>query len=78
MTTSLILTELVVGTLFILGLCTQIAALIVILMSFKMLFLRKYFPHDALPSRLTYLLLLGISCCLFITGAGAFAFDLPI
>ncbi len=73
-----IITELTVGVLFIIGLYTQIAALIVIVMSLKMLFLRKYFSHPALPNRLTYLLFFGISCCLFITGAGAFAFDLPI
>ncbi len=77
-TASLIITELIVGILFILGLYTQIAALVVIVMSVKMILLRKYFSHPALPSRLTYLLLFGIGFCLFITGAGAFAFDLPI
>jgi uncharacterized membrane protein YphA (DoxX/SURF4 family) len=74
----LVLTEIVVGILFILGLYTQIAALITIIMSAKMLVLRNKFIHSSLPSRLTYLLLFGIGCCLFITGAGAFAFDLPI
>jgi uncharacterized membrane protein YphA (DoxX/SURF4 family) len=74
----LIISELVIGTLFVLGLYTQIAALITILMSIKMIILRKKFSHPALPSRLVYFLFLGISCSLFITGAGVLAFDLPI
>lgn len=73
-----IFTELLVGTLFFLGLYTQIAALITIAMSIKMILLRKKLSHPSLPSRLMYLLLLGIGCSLFITGAGVFAFDLPI
>ena len=77
-TTVFILTELVVGTLFILGLYTQIAALLVIVMSLKMIVLRPIFSHVSIPSRLMYLLLFAIGCSLFITGAGAFAFDLPI
>ncbi len=79
MTTILfILTELTIGTLFVLGLYTQIAAILTILMSAKMLFIRQRFVHDALPSRLVYLLFFGIGWSLFITGAGVFAFDLPI
>lgn len=74
----LIITELVIGTLFVLGLYTQIAALITILMSIKMIVLRNRFNHPALPSRLIYFLFLGIGCSLFITGAGVLAFDLPI
>ncbi len=77
-TSFFIITELVVGGLFILGLHTQIAALLLMAMSLKMLFLRKRFSHPALPGRLFYLLLFGISCSLFITGAGALAFDLPL
>ena len=76
--TILIITELVIGTLFVLGLYTQIAALITILMSIKMIILRNKFAHSSLPSRLIYFLFLGIGCSLFITGAGVFAFDLPI
>lgn len=74
----LILTEIIIGFLFILGLYTQIAALITLIMSFKMMLFRNKFNHPALPTRLTYLLLFAISFSLFITGAGVFAFDLPI
>ncbi len=74
----LITFELIIGTLLILGLFTQIAAILIILTSVKMLFLRHRFTHDSLPSKLTYFLLLGIGISLLITGAGVFAFDLPI
>ena len=70
--------ELLVGTLFILGAYTQYAALATILMSAKMLVMRNWFDHPSIPSKLFYFLLLGASLSLFITGAGAFAFDLPI
>ncbi|HMO77590.1 MAG TPA: hypothetical protein PKA42_00340 [Candidatus Paceibacterota bacterium] len=74
----LIITELVIGVMFLVGFYTQIAALLTILMSLKMLVLRNKFVTPHLPNRLTYLLLFGIGCSLFITGAGIFAFDLPI
>ena len=74
----LITFELIIGTLLILGLFTQIAAILIILIAIKMLFLRHRFIHDSLPSKLTYFLLLGIVISLLITGAGVFAFDLPI
>jgi uncharacterized membrane protein YphA (DoxX/SURF4 family) len=77
-TTVLIMAELVIGALFILGAFTQIAALLAMIMSFKMIVLKSRFAHSSIPGRLFYVLLLAISCSLFITGAGVFAFDLPI
>jgi len=77
-TTVLILAELAIGTLFILGAYTQFAALLAMIMSFKMIILKSRFADSSIPSRLFYVLLLAISCSLFITGAGALAFDLPI
>jgi uncharacterized membrane protein YphA (DoxX/SURF4 family) len=70
--------ELVVGTLFVLGLFTQIAALLTLAYSLKAIFLKKYFTHPLMPQRLFFVLLGAVSLTLFITGAGAFAFDLPI
>lgn len=70
--------EVVTGTLLVLGAYTQYAALIVILMSLKMFIMRNHFIHPAIPQRLFYILLLGASLSLFITGAGVLAFDLPI
>lgn len=77
-TTALIVAEVVIGTLFILGAYTQIAALLAIGMSLKMIVLKSRFSHTTIPNRLFYVLLFAISCSLFITGAGALAFDLPI
>lgn len=74
----LALTELIAGSLLLLGFYTQIGALILVVLSLKMLVWNSCFSHPAIPSRLTYLLLLGCGLSLFITGGGAFAFDLPI
>jgi uncharacterized membrane protein YphA (DoxX/SURF4 family) len=74
----LIIAEIVLGIMFILGYYTQIAAIIAMGISFEMLLMRNKFKTSLLPSRLMYLLFLGIALSLFITGAGAFAFDLPI
>jgi uncharacterized membrane protein YphA (DoxX/SURF4 family) len=74
----LILTELVTATMLLVGYAAQLAALILILMSVKIFLLRGLLTHDTIPSRPFYVLLLGIALCLFITGAGAFAFDLPV
>jgi uncharacterized membrane protein YphA (DoxX/SURF4 family) len=71
-------TELIVGILFILGLWTQVAAIVSALWCIKLIVLRSIFQHKSFPDRLTIVLLLAISITLFITGAGAPAFDLPI
>lgn len=76
--TILIITEIIAGALLTLGAFTQIGALLLILLSLDMLLFRQKFQHHTLPNKLTYLLLLAIGLSLFITGAGAFAFDLPI
>lgn len=73
----LITAEFAIAFFLLIGYYTQYAALALLLMSIKFLVLRGYCTHHSLPSRLFYLLLLGISLSLFITGAGVFAFDLP-
>lgn len=70
--------EFVVGILFIFGLFTQIAALLTSIYAMKALVLRKHFTHPLMPPLLFFVLLFAISLSLFITGAGAFAIDLPI
>ena len=70
--------ELIVGTLLFIGLFTQIAALLTSVFALKALMLRKYFSHPLMPERLFFVLLLAVSLSLCITGAGAFAIDLPI
>jgi uncharacterized membrane protein YphA (DoxX/SURF4 family) len=74
----IIITEFVVGSLFILGAFTQIAAVVSAIYCLKMLILRRYFSHPSFPDTITTVLLLTISLTLFITGAGVAAFDLPI
>ena len=74
----LVSTEIFIGITLTLGLFTQVGAILLILLSLKMLVLRKRFKHRTLPTPLTYILLFAIGFSLFITGAGALAFDLPI
>lgn len=74
----IIITEFVIGGLFIIGLFTQIAALLSILWCLKLLVLRRYFSDTSFPDTRTTILLLAIGITLFITGAGSPAFDLPI
>ncbi len=74
----IVTTELLIGGLFILGLATQIAAAISVVWCLKLLFFRRYFTSPSFPDNRTTILLLAIGLCLFITGAGALAFDLPV
>lgn len=72
------LLEIIIATMFILGFYTQIAALLTVFLSLKFIVLNRRFSSPLIPGKLFYLLLLGAALSLFITGAGAFAFDLPI
>ncbi len=74
----IILGELIIGSLYILGLLTQAAALLAIALCIKSLWWHGRLPAAYFPAKLTYLLLLFASLSLFITGAGILAFDLPI
>tara|TARA_B100000745_G_scaffold292683_1_gene233811 strand:+ start:1224 stop:1643 length:420 start_codon:yes stop_codon:yes gene_type:complete len=74
----LIGTELSIGLSILLGVYTQLGAILLVILSIKMLFFKKHWQHHSFPSRMTYVLLIGCGLSLFITGAGAFAFDLPI
>ena len=75
---AIIVVELAIGTLLLIGLFTQLAALLSISLCIKTLIWYNRFPTGSVPERITYLLLLTMSISLFITGAGFFAFDLPI
>lgn len=74
----MVVVEIIIGTLFVLGLYTQIAALLAMFFLLTLAVMRKKFAHPLLPSRLVRVLLFFASLSLFITGAGIFAFDLPI
>jgi uncharacterized membrane protein YphA (DoxX/SURF4 family) len=70
--------ELVLGAMFVMGAYTQIAALATVAYALKMLFFRKHFAPPVVPSPSFYFLAIGVSLSLFITGAGVFAFDIPL
>lgn len=70
--------ELIAGVMLILGFYTQFAALASLILSFIFLVFNKRFMRFAVPDSMFYTLLFAVSLSLFITGAGAFAFDLPI
>jgi uncharacterized membrane protein YphA (DoxX/SURF4 family) len=74
----LILIEFIIGAMYVLGFYTQIAALLAILYTLDMAFWGKKIHHPLLPRKLVKILIFFVSLSLFITGAGIFAFDLPI
>jgi uncharacterized membrane protein YphA (DoxX/SURF4 family) len=74
----IIIVEFIIGGLLVIGLFTQVAAGLSVLWCLKLLLLRRYFTDTSFPDTRTTILLLVIGITLFITGAGAFAFDLPI
>lgn len=76
--TVLIVAELIFGIMFIAGWYTQYAALATLVLCFTMIVSRHRFTHPAIPERMFYVLLGAAALSLFITGAGVFAFDLPI
>lgn len=70
--------EILIGSMFILGFFTQIAGIFCLIMSIKILIMRSRLSHPLIPQPLFYILLSVVSISLIITGAGIFAFDLPI
>ncbi len=76
--TTLALLEIIIAGMLIIGWNTQYACLVGIAITLKLLIIRNYISTDLLPTRPYYLLLLGSLLSLFITGAGVFAFDLPL
>ena len=72
------LLEIVTGILLFIGLYTQIAALMSLFFSFLHVLFPKQLSGKGIPSRVFFVLLFFVSLSLLITGAGAFAFDLPI
>lgn len=71
-------TESTIAIFILLGAHTQYAALALMALCILMVFYHKKFEPEFVPQRLFYILLCGTAFTLFITGAGALAFDLPI
>lgn len=72
------LAEILLGTLFMLGFSTQYAALGTIFMSIFVLFVYRRIASPHIPQKLSWGFILITACSLFITGAGIFAYDLPL
>lgn len=73
------LIEIIAGAFLMLGYAAQIAAIVTSLISLSAFLIKHLKPESNLKeSKLTYLLLLAISLSLLLTGAGAFAFDIPL
>ena len=70
--------ELALAGFIVIGYGTQYACIAGSLMCVKLLIIRCRIHTSLLPSRLFYFLFLGAFASLFITGAGAFAYDLPL
>lgn len=75
---ALALAEIIAGGLFIVGLYTQIAALLCIVLVGKALLMRRKLTAIAPLSHTAYLLLMVMCVSLLVSGAGAFAFDIPL
>lgn len=70
--------ELIIGLALFLGFLTQIAALLLFILSLKFIVMHRRWKHPLIPSRVFFVLLAAVSLSLCMTGAGVFAFDLPI
>ncbi len=70
--------EILAGGFLFIGLYAQIAALITMVIALLHFMRKTRLLEEYLPSRAFFVLLFATSLSLCITGAGAFAFDLPI
>jgi uncharacterized membrane protein YphA (DoxX/SURF4 family) len=70
--------QIILGIMFIIGLYTQLAALITTIISFGELSI-EYFQEDIIKRSLVfYLLIFTIALSILFTGAGLFALDIPL
>lgn len=72
------LIEIVGGAMLILGLYTQISALVLALLVFAEAYIEYKEPIILKRNFVFYVMLLAILLSLLLSGAGAFAFDLPL
>jgi uncharacterized membrane protein YphA (DoxX/SURF4 family) len=67
-----------IGAMLVCGFYTQIAALVGIVGLLKNFLLVTWYPHLMPTNRVGILLLIAICLSLLFSGAGAFAYDLPL
>ncbi len=72
------LVEFLVAAGLLFGFWTQVAAIVGAVLCLKILFVKRGLRHLSPISHLSYILLGVICLSLLATGAGAFAFDLPL
>ena len=72
------LLELLLAVSLIIGAWTQLSAIVGAIIAIKMLIVRKKLNALKPLSELSYVLLAVICISLIVSGAGAFAFDLPL
>lgn len=70
--------EIIGGAMLILGFYTQIASLILALLTFCEVYIEYKQPEVLKRNFVFYIVLLAIALSLLLSGAGAFAFDLPL
>jgi putative oxidoreductase len=70
--------EALIGLMLIVGLYTQIAALIAFIISLLCVIAKNKYPEKFPNQAKYYTLLLVISLSLMLSGAGPFAFDIPL
>lgn len=73
-----IIFSVVVGAMLLFGYYTQIAAILAALALVKFFILKKWYPRLTPLSHISILLLVVMCLSLLISGAGAFAYDLPL
>lgn len=70
--------EIVTGMLLVVGAWTQIASLVVVLLVLKTFLIKASLRRLSPLSRSAYVLMLMMALSLLLSGAGGFAFDLPL
>lgn len=75
---ALSLFELVAGALLLVGAWTQVSALLAMVLTLKPLFLKAHLRGLMPYEKATYGLLFLMALSLLLSGAGAFAFDIPL
>jgi|TARA_B100000315_G_C14461435_1_gene533920 uncharacterized membrane protein YphA (DoxX/SURF4 family) len=70
--------EIIIGLALIGGYFTQVAALLGIILILKIFYMKKKAPSLSLHENMSYILMLAVLASLLVTGAGAFAIDLPL
>ena len=70
--------EVLAGALLVVGAWTQIASVVVILLALKTFLIKSSLRHLSPLSRSTYALMCMMALSLLLSGAGGFAFDLPL